>query len=149
VNRDYPVVFATLYIFSLLGLVMNLITDLIYTWIDPRIDFESRQVYVAMDAPPPQRDEAYRTEAEEAGAAVAINQRRCSFQGQQARLLVVLDFPVPVSRLAGGEFIANDRPIIASYKGEILLPVFNDYPESKFGGFLARTTSAIRSSRRR
>ncbi|MGB7204417.1 MAG: microcin C ABC transporter permease YejB [Anderseniella sp.] len=44
VNRDYPVVFATLYIFSLLGLIMNLITDLIYTWIDPRIDFESRQV---------------------------------------------------------------------------------------------------------
>lgn len=44
VNRDYPVVFATLYIFSLLGLVMNLVTDLIYTWIDPRIDFESRQV---------------------------------------------------------------------------------------------------------
>lgn len=44
VNRDYPVVFATLYIFSLLGLMMNLITDLIYTWIDPRIDFESRQV---------------------------------------------------------------------------------------------------------
>ncbi|MEE4235180.1 MAG: microcin C ABC transporter permease YejB [Anderseniella sp.] len=44
VNRDYPVVFATLYIFSLLGLLMNLITDLVYTWIDPRIDFESRQV---------------------------------------------------------------------------------------------------------
>ncbi|MGB5214531.1 MAG: microcin C ABC transporter permease YejB, partial [Anderseniella sp.] len=44
VNRDYPVVFATLYIFSLLGLFMNLITDLVYTWIDPRIDFESRQV---------------------------------------------------------------------------------------------------------
>ncbi|MEM7636917.1 MAG: microcin C ABC transporter permease YejB [Pseudomonadota bacterium] len=44
VNRDYPVVFATLYIFSLLGLFMNLVTDLIYTWIDPRIDFESRQV---------------------------------------------------------------------------------------------------------
>ncbi len=37
------------------------------------------------------------------------------------------------------EFIANDRPIIASYKGEILMPVFADYPESKFGGFLART----------
>ncbi len=37
------------------------------------------------------------------------------------------------------EFIANDRPIIASYKGEILFPVFNDYPESKFGGFLAET----------
>jgi microcin C transport system permease protein len=44
VNRDYPVVFANLYIFSLLGLVVNLLSDLIYTWIDPRIDFETRQV---------------------------------------------------------------------------------------------------------
>ncbi len=33
-------VFATLYIFSLLGLVVQLISDLTYTWIDPRIDFE-------------------------------------------------------------------------------------------------------------
>ena len=44
VNRDYPVVFATLYIFSLLGLFIGLVSDLIYTWIDPRIDFEKRDV---------------------------------------------------------------------------------------------------------
>ncbi|WP_432346266.1 ABC transporter permease [Shinella yambaruensis] len=37
------------------------------------------------------------------------------------------------------EFIANDRPILASYKGEILVPVLVDYPEEKFGGFLAET----------
>ncbi|HEY2756347.1 MAG TPA: microcin C ABC transporter permease YejB [Pseudolabrys sp.] len=43
-NRDYPVVFATLYIFSLIGVVVNLISDLAYTWIDPRIDFETREV---------------------------------------------------------------------------------------------------------
>jgi microcin C transport system permease protein len=43
-NRDYPVVFATLYIFSLVGLVVNLISDLAYTWVDPRIDFETREV---------------------------------------------------------------------------------------------------------
>ena len=43
-NRDYPVVFATLYIFSLAGLVVNLISDLTYTWVDPRIDFETREV---------------------------------------------------------------------------------------------------------
>jgi microcin C transport system permease protein len=42
-NRDYPVVFATLYVFSLVGLVVNLISDLTYTWIDPRIDFETRE----------------------------------------------------------------------------------------------------------
>ena len=44
VNRDYAVVFATLYIFSLIGLVVNLLSDLTYTWIDPRIDFETREV---------------------------------------------------------------------------------------------------------
>jgi microcin C transport system permease protein len=43
VNRDYPVVFANLYIFSLVGLVVNLVSDLTYTWIDPRIDFEIRE----------------------------------------------------------------------------------------------------------
>ncbi len=43
-NRDYPVVFATLFIFSLLGLVVTLISDLTYTWVDPRIDFETREV---------------------------------------------------------------------------------------------------------
>jgi microcin C transport system permease protein len=37
------------------------------------------------------------------------------------------------------EVIANDKPIIAYYKGEFLFPVFVDYPESKFGGFLAVT----------
>ena len=43
-NRDYAVVFATLYIFSLIGLVVNLVSDLTYTWVDPRIDFETREV---------------------------------------------------------------------------------------------------------
>lgn len=43
-TRDYPVIFATLYIFSLVGLVLGLISDLTYMWIDPRIDFETREV---------------------------------------------------------------------------------------------------------
>lgn len=43
-NRDYAVVFATLYIQSLLGLVVALISDLAYMWVDPRIDFEAREV---------------------------------------------------------------------------------------------------------
>ncbi len=44
INRDYAVVFATLYIFSLLGMVIGLVSDLVYAWVDPRIDFESREV---------------------------------------------------------------------------------------------------------
>jgi len=39
----------------------------------------------------------------------------------------------------GSEFLANDRPILAYYKGELLAPAFVAYPEEKFGGFLART----------
>jgi microcin C transport system permease protein len=44
VNRDYPVVFGTLYIFALIGLIVTLISDITYTIIDPRIDFEARRV---------------------------------------------------------------------------------------------------------
>ena len=41
-SRDYPVIFGTLFIFALISLVMNIISDITYTLIDPRIDFESR-----------------------------------------------------------------------------------------------------------
>ncbi len=44
INRDYPVVLGTLYIFALIGLVMTLIRDMVYVWVDPRIDFEARKV---------------------------------------------------------------------------------------------------------
>ena len=43
-DRDYPIIFANLYIFTLVGLLVGLISDLMYTWIDPRIDFERREV---------------------------------------------------------------------------------------------------------
>jgi len=42
INRDYPVIFATLYIYTLIGLVFNLISDIMYVLIDPRINFEGR-----------------------------------------------------------------------------------------------------------
>ena len=43
VARDYPVLFGTLFMFSLLGLVVGILSDLMYVWVDPRIDFESRE----------------------------------------------------------------------------------------------------------
>ncbi|MBJ6137787.1 microcin C ABC transporter permease YejB [Marinobacter litoralis] len=42
-NRDYPVIFGTLYIFTLMGLLLKLISDITYVLVDPRIDFESRE----------------------------------------------------------------------------------------------------------
>ncbi|SHF63009.1 microcin C transport system permease protein [Litoreibacter ascidiaceicola] len=43
VARDYPVVFGTLYFFGLIGLIVGILSDLMYVFIDPRIDFESRE----------------------------------------------------------------------------------------------------------
>jgi microcin C transport system permease protein len=43
IQRDYPVVFGTLYVFGLLGLIVGLLSDLTYVWVDPRIDFETRE----------------------------------------------------------------------------------------------------------
>jgi len=43
VSRDYPVIFGTLFVFGLIGLVVGLFSDLMYIWIDPRIDFETRE----------------------------------------------------------------------------------------------------------
>jgi microcin C transport system permease protein len=42
VSRDYPVIFGTLFFFGLMGLLMGILSDLMYVWIDPRIDFERR-----------------------------------------------------------------------------------------------------------
>ena len=44
INRDYPIMFGTLYVYTLIGLVLNLISDLTYVMVDPRIDFASRKV---------------------------------------------------------------------------------------------------------
>ena len=41
-NRDYPVIFGTLYFFGLIGLVMGIVGDMMYTVVDPRLDFEGR-----------------------------------------------------------------------------------------------------------
>ena len=41
-NRDYPIMFGTLYFFGLIGLVMGIIGDVLYMVVDPRIDFEAR-----------------------------------------------------------------------------------------------------------
>src|SRR5215472_9690531 len=43
INRDYPIMFGTLYIYTLIGLLLNLVSDLTYMFVDPRIDFASRK----------------------------------------------------------------------------------------------------------
>ncbi|MGH1358942.1 MAG: ABC transporter permease [Burkholderiaceae bacterium] len=69
-----------------------------------------------------------------------LNQRRWAlFQANRRGFWSLWVFLLLFVLSLFAEFIANDKPIAASYKGELLVPLFNDYPEEKFGGFLATT----------
>ncbi|MEZ5899304.1 MAG: ABC transporter permease [Hyphomicrobiaceae bacterium] len=69
-----------------------------------------------------------------------VNRRRLErFKAHKAGYRSFLIFAALFVLTLLAEFIANDRPLLVSYKGELLSPVFVDYPEEKFGGFLAVT----------
>ncbi|WP_040305130.1 ABC transporter permease [Ahrensia sp. R2A130] len=69
-----------------------------------------------------------------------INQRRwANFKANRRGYFSLWIFMILFVLSLFAEFIANDRPILISYKGEYLSPIFVDYPEEKFGGFLPVT----------
>ena len=69
-----------------------------------------------------------------------LNQRRlANFRSNRRGWWSLWIFLVLFIVTLGAEFVANDRPIIVQYKGEILVPALITYPESKFGGFMALT----------
>ena len=69
-----------------------------------------------------------------------LNRRRLgNFQRNRRGLWSFWIFLVLFGVSLFAEVVANDRPLIASYKGELLFPVLIDYPEDKFGGFEATT----------
>ena len=69
-----------------------------------------------------------------------LNRRRWElFKGNRRGLWSLWIFGALFLMSVFAPIIANDRPMLVSYKGELLFPTFVNYPESKFGGFLART----------
>jgi len=69
-----------------------------------------------------------------------LNQRRWrNFKSNRRALWSLRVFLVLFALTLFAEIVSNDKPILAYYKGELLVPVLVDYPESKFGGFLAVT----------
>jgi microcin C transport system permease protein len=79
-------------------------------------------------------------DAPRSGLVSPINQRRLTaFKANKRAVWSLWLFLVLFMLTLVCELLANDRPIIASYKGELLFPVVVNYPESKFGGFLAQT----------
>lgn len=74
------------------------------------------------------------------GTWTPINQRRlANFKANRRGYWSLMVFATLFGVTMFAEFLANDRPLLMSYKGELLSPVLVDYPESKFGGFLAVT----------
>lgn len=66
-----------------------------------------------------------------------INQRRLrAFRRHRRGFWSLCIFLVVFGISLLSNFIANDRPLVASYKGELLFPIFRDYPDEKFGGFM-------------
>lgn len=75
-----------------------------------------------------------------AGWLTPVNQRRLqNFKANKRGYWSFWIFMVLFVLSLFAEFIANDKPLVASYKGELLFPVVVNYPEEKFGGFLAET----------
>jgi microcin C transport system permease protein len=96
-----------------------------------RDDFETITPLPGEVQPPPMRDRF---------SLSPINRRRWqNFKANGRGYWSLWIFLVLFFVTLFAEFLANDRPLIVSYKGEILFPVVVDYPEEKFGGFLAVT----------
>ena len=71
----------------------------------------------------------------EAAYRYALNNFKANKRGRVSLVLFLILFVLTLF----AELLANDKPIVAVYKGELLFPVAVNYPESKFGGFLAIT----------
>ena len=142
-NRDYPVVFATLYIFSLVGLVVNLISrsDLYAGSIRAST---SRRARCEVDARNADRTPDT-TAIAPTGLAVLperrplklspINRRRWeNFKANRRGYWSFWIFLGLFLISLGAEFIANDRPLLVNYDGRWYFPIFVNYPETTFGG---------------
>jgi hypothetical protein len=142
VARDYPVMFGTLFVFGLIGLVVGILSDLMYVWsIRASTSRRGRPEAMALreDTPPARpridpepglRPHAARARRSTSGAgAISAATAGGAFWSLIA-LLVVWIFGLSLF----AEFIANDKPILVQYEGGYYTPIFNFYPETEFGG---------------
>lgn len=94
------------------------------------MDMQTTQDQISQSAEKPQKKSRFS----------AINQRRWqNFKGNGRGYWSLQIFLVLFFITLFAEFIANDKPLLVSYQGELLTPIFVDYPEEKFGGFLPVT----------
>jgi hypothetical protein len=129
VARDYPVIFGTLFVFGLISLVVGILSDLMYVFVDPRIDFETRGLdRMAMpDTEPPAPNAPDRPKVDPRRAARAqeavlplspLNQRRWrNFTRNRRAYWSLIIFGILFGLSLFAEFLANDKPILVQYRG--------------------------------
>ena len=128
IRRDYPVMFGTLYIFTLLGLLMQIVGDLLYTVVDPRIDFEARRVTCSL---------------------IPLTRRRLAvFRAHRRGFWSLWIFLALFGLSLFAEFIANDRPLLIRFDGHWYVPVLHDYSEDTFGADFMPTEADYTDARR-
>src|SRR6202035_2414956 len=119
-NRDYPVVFGTLFIFSLVGLVVNLISDLAYMWIETKTPSPLGEVVPI---------------TRHAFAPSPLNRRRWqNFKSNRRGFWSFWIFLILFVVSLFAELIANDRPFLIKFDGHLYFPAFVSYSETTFGG---------------
>ena len=125
IRRDYPVVLGTLYLFTLIGLVTKLISDLCYVWVDPRVQ-------VRLSLAPMQRRQAPAAPCRSASPGPP---RLAALPAQPAGLLEPGAVRACWSSLSlFAEVLSNDRPLVVRYDGQLYFPIVHDYSEKTFGG---------------
>ena len=116
IRRDYPVVLGTLYLFTLIGLVTKLISDLCYVWVDPRVKFRLSQTSVELQ--PSCRSSAPRRTSQPSPAAAPGCASSATGSASGASSL----FASMVVLSLFAEVLSTDRPLIVRYEGQDLLP---------------------------
>ena len=112
--------FATLYIFTLIGLVLKLVGDLTYMLVDPRIDFEAARGGCGPLA--------------QLAAAPLVARRLANFRANRRGYCVAVVFLALFFVSLFAELIANDRPLLVRYEGAFYFRCFATIPETTFGG---------------
>jgi hypothetical protein len=147
VARDYPVIFGTLFVFGLIGLVVNILSDLMYVW-STRASISRRgrpeAMGCAVDSPPPPGPgstpsrscaDAARSPNRRARLAVAAQPAALAqLQGQPPRLLVAVDLRDPLRAHAVRGVHRQRQADPGAVPGRYYTPIFNFYPETAFGG---------------
>ena len=141
IKRDYAVVFATLYVYSCIGLLLNLLSDLTILGSIPGSTSKrgrSKRWMQKQTAPPGHLSPPLRMRDPRPGILVQAfpyrPRRLQAFKANKRGYYSLIIFAVLFVVTLFAEFIANDKPLLVKYDGALYMPIFKMYTDKQFGG---------------